>query len=307
MNVLTSDQTNFNLVLKQITVPNPTSHKGQNGRVLVIGGSSLFHGAVLWSAETCAHLVDMVHVVSTNENNEIIRNIKTHWQTGMVIPQKDIPQYAQEDDVILIGNGMMRGEAKSQKLKAESITWEDVLKIVDEGAFTRELVYYLISHFPDKQFVLDAGALQMMDPAWLKLLHKKAIITPHQKEFQTLFGIDITALSFEEKQKVVQQTALTHSCIILLKAVVDIISDGTQTMCVKGGNAGLTKGGTGDILAGLVAGLSARSDPFASAVSASIILKKTAEELYKSKGLWYTVKDLISIFPSVFYSLTKSI
>lgn len=283
MNISTNDIAAINPYLRQINMPQSVSHKGQNGKVLIIGGSSLFHGAVLWSAEAAAHIVDMVHVASTTENNDIIKSLKTMWQTGMVVSQRDIPHYAGEDSVILIGNGMMRTG--------------------DEGEFTRHTVHDLITNFPDKQFVFDAGALQMMDPLWLSLLHKKAILTPHQKEFQILFGIDISGLSMEEKEKMVYKKAAEYGCIILLKAVEDIVSDGTKTVKVHGGNAGLTKGGTGDILAGLVAGMCSTSDPFSSAVISSVILKKTAEKLFAIKGYWYTVRDILSSFPEVFHTL----
>jgi ADP-dependent NAD(P)H-hydrate dehydratase / NAD(P)H-hydrate epimerase len=285
--ISTTNTNDVSQYLQAIHLPAAISHKGQNGKVLVIGGSSLFHGAILWAAEAASHIVDMVHVASTNENNEIIKKIKTQWQTGMVVPQKEIIHYADEDDVILIGNGMMR--------------------VGDEGKFTRELVYNLITHFPDKQFVLDAGALQMMDASWLSLLRKQAVITPHQKEFQTLFTIDLAHLSLDEKESVVQQTAHEYSCIILLKAVDDIISDGNRTIRIHGGNAGLTKGGTGDILAGLVSGMSATSDTFSSAIVASFLLKKNAEKLFHIQGYWYTARDILSLFPSIFYSLTKDL
>lgn len=271
--------------LMRIQQPNSISHKGQNGKVLVIGGSSLFHGAVLWAAEAAAHIVDMVHVASTSENNEIIKKIKIMWHGGMVVPQKDIFHYAAEDAVILVGNGMMR--------------------VGDEGEYTKKIVHDLITHFPDKQFVFDAGALQMMESSWLPLLHKKAVITPHQKEFQTLFDIDISNLSGEEKENIVYKKAGEYGCIILLKAIEDIISDGVKIVNVHGGNAGLTKGGTGDILAGLVAGMSSTSDPFSSAVMSSVILKKTAEELFATKGYWYTARDILSSFPEVFHTLAQ--
>ena len=271
--------------LMRIQQPNSISHKGQNGKVLVIGGSSLFHGAVLWAAEAAAHIVDMVHVASTSENNEIIKKIKIMWHGGMVVPQKDIFHYAAEDAVILVGNGMMR--------------------VGDEGEYTKKIVHDLITHFPDKQFVFDAGALQMMESSWLTLLHKKAVITPHQKEFQTLFNIDISNLSGEEKESIVYKKAGEYGCIILLKAIEDIISDGVKIVNVHGGNAGLTKGGTGDILAGLVAGMSSTSDPFSSAVMSSVILKKTAEELFATKGYWYTARDILSSFPEVFHTLAQ--
>ena len=285
IHISTANESSIFPYLSAINQPNPASHKGQNGKVLVIGGSSLFHGAVLWAAEAASHIADMVHVASTSENNEIIQKIKVMWQTGMVIKQKDILEYAQEDDVILVGNGMMR--------------------MGDEGEFTRKTVHDLITHFPDKQYVFDAGAIQMMDANWLSLLHIKAIVTPHLKEFETLFGIDISELPMEEKEKIVSQKATEFNCILLLKAVEDIISDGKKTVKVSGGNAGLTKGGTGDILAGITAGMCATSDPFSSAVVASFLLKKTAEKLFSTKGHWYTAKDVISLFPSIYHSLIK--
>lgn len=285
MNIFTSNNTEIGNYFSQIKLSPAISHKGQNGKVLIIGGSSLFHGAVLWAAEAASHIVDMVHVASTVENNEIIKKIKIMWQSGIVIPQKDISQYAQEDSVILIGNGMMRVGA--------------------EGEFTRELVHHLITQFPDKQFVIDAGALQIMDAKWLNLLHKKAIITPHQKEFQALFGMDLSTVSIAEKENNVLKKANEYNCIILLKAVEDIISDGVKVVRISGGNAGLTKGGTGDILAGLVAGMSATSDPFVSSVSASLLLKKTADNLFIKKGFWYTTADILSLFPEVFRSFAR--
>jgi len=307
MNISTTDITSISPYFRQITAPQAISHKGQNGKVLVIGGSSLFHGAVLWAAEAASHIVDMVHVVSTIENNGIIQKIKTMWQTGIVIAQKDIPHYAQEDSVILIGNGMMRSAiSRWSSVVSREQKWEEILKIKDEGEFTRELTHYLITHFPEKQFVIDAGALQMMDADWLSLLHRRAIITPHQKEFQTLFGMDITALPMGEKEKLVSQKAQEYHCIILLKAVEDIVSDGTKIERISGGNAGLTKGGTGDILAGLVAGMSAISDPFAASVCASLLLKMTADTLFKTKGYWYTPADILSLFPGVFQAIINS-
>ena len=176
-NIATTNGEDVHHYLKAIRQPNSTSHKGQNGKVLIIGGSSLFHGAVLWAAEAASHIVDMVHVASTKENNEIIQKIKIMWQTGMVISQENIPQYALEDDVILVGNGMMRSKkVESLQLKVKSQKWEEVLETKDEGLFTREIVHYLITQFPNKQFVFDAGALQMMDAKWLSLLKKMLLL-----------------------------------------------------------------------------------------------------------------------------------
>ena len=279
MNIKTSDTKLVKTILSKLSLPKPNSHKGQNGRVLIIGGSSLFHSASLWAAEVASHFCDIVHYSSTVENEKIFLSLKKKFRNGMIVPQEKIMEYAKEDDAILVGSGMMR-EGK-------------------EAKYTFDLTKSLIENFPDKQFVFDAGSLQMMKPEWLLSLKKPAVITPHQKEFEKLFNQSILNLTMEEKTKTVEETAKEYQTIILLKAVIDIISDGKQTYVVEGGNAGLTKGGTGDILAGLTTALSAANLSLMAAVSASILLKKTGEKLFQSKGYWYNIDNIIELIPEV--------
>ncbi len=279
MNIKTSDFKLVKSFLSKLTLPKPNSHKGQNGRVLIIGGSSLFHSASLWAAEVASHFCDIVHYSSTVENEKIFLSLKKRFHNGIIVPQEKIVEYAKEDDAILVGSGMMR-EGK-------------------EAKYTFDLTKSLIENFPDKQFVFDAGSLQMMKPEWLLSLKKPAVITPHQKEFEKLFNQPILNLTMEEKTKIVEETARKYQTIILLKAVIDIISDGKQTYVVEGGNAGLTKGGTGDILAGLTTALSATNLSLMAAVSASILLKKTGEKLFQSKGYWYNINNIIELIPEV--------
>ncbi|MBI5122940.1 NAD(P)H-hydrate dehydratase [Candidatus Roizmanbacteria bacterium] len=279
MLIKTSDSKSVKLFLSKLSLPKPNSHKGQNGRVLIIGGSSLFHSASLWAAEIASHFCDMVHYSSTVENEKIFLSLKKKFRNGMIVPQEKLMGYAKEDDAILVGSGMMR-EGK-------------------EAKYTFDLTKLLIKNFPDKQFVFDAGSLQMMKPEWLLSLKKPAVITPHQKEFEKLFDVSIHQSNTEEKIKLVEKMAKKYNVIILMKAIIDIISDGKQTYVVEGGNAGLTKGGTGDILAGLTTALSSTNPALISAVSASILLKKTGEKLFQSKGYWYNIDNIIELIPEV--------
>ncbi len=279
MLIKTSDSKLVKSFLSELTLPKSDSHKGQNGRVLIIGGSSLFHSASLWAAEMASHFCDMVHYSSTVENEKIFLSLKKTFRNGMVVPKMKLMEYVKEDNAILVGPGMMReGE---------------------EAKYTLDLTKSLVENFPEKQFIFDAGALQVMEPEWLLSLKKSAVITPHQKEFEKLFGQSILNLTIKEKTKIIEETAKKYRIIILLKAIVDIISDGKETYVVEGGNAGLTKGGTGDILSGLTTALSANNLALASAVTASILLKKTGEKLFQSKGYWYNVGNIIEMIPEV--------
>ena len=284
MNITTiqsSDLESAQLILSKLYIPRADSHKGNNGKALIIGGSALFHSASLWSAEIASHFVDMVHYSSTKENNEIFVNLKSLFHNGIVVRQDDVDAYVEEDDAILIGPGMVRGEDQ-------------------EAVYARELTRRLLQEYPNKKFVIDAGALQIIDVAWLKNLTQPPIITPHKGEFQRLFGIDISELSSDETAHIVQQKAQEYSCIILLKSIQDYISDGTEVYVVRGGNQGLTKGGSGDILAGLTVGLFTKSTALVSAISASYGIKTAADELYKEKGYWYNMSDIIQAIPEVF-------
>lgn len=279
MIVKTSNTKLVKSLLKKLTLPNSNSHKGQNGRVLIIGGSSLFHSASLWAAEVASHFCDMVHYSSTEENQKIFLSLKKKFHNGIIVPQEKLMDYVKEDDAILVGSGMMREGA--------------------EAKYTFDLTKSLIENFPEKQFVFDAGALQVMEPDWLLNLKTPAIITPHQKEFEKLFNMSIHQISVEEKIKLVQTMAKKYKIIILLKAIIDIISDGNEVYLVEGGNAGLTKGGTGDILAGLTTALSSNNSAWTSAVTASLLLKKTGEKLFRSKGYWYNIDNIIEMIPEV--------
>ncbi len=296
--VRASDPSQIKHFLKNLYLPSSNSHKGQNGRVLIIGGSSLFHAASIWAAEVASHFVDIVHYSSTVENEEIFLSLKKKFINGIVIPQKDLPCYVDEDDAILVGPGMIRSD-KDQVLSIKYQNWEKIQKTANEADYTYCLTKYLIDNFPHKKFVFDAGALQMMEKDWLLNLKTPPILTPHQGELKRLFGIDVSKSSLEEKQKIVQELAKQYRCVILLKGAGDIISDGENLIVVEGGNQGLTKGGTGDVLAGLTVSFYAKNPPLESCVFASFLLKKTGDQLSKTKGYWYNIDDIIKMIPDV--------
>ncbi len=292
----TSQPQDIKPFLEKLVIPQQESHKGQNGKALIIGGSTLFHAASLWAAEVASHFLDMVHYSSTEENLEIFTKLKTAFRNGIIVHKKDLLDYVAEDDAVLIGPGMVRSESNAEE-QVES--FDDVLRITDEAEYGRQLTYYLLKHFPDKKFVIDAGALQMMDADWLKDMNERCIVTPHQGEFEKLFREKITELPVEEKAERARHYAKEYHCTILLKAIDDIITDGEQTIIVQGGNQGLTKGGSGDVLAGLTVSFFTKNDALTSAVVASYMEKLAADDLKRDNLYWYNMIDLIHNIPKV--------
>ena len=91
-------------------------HAGDNGKVLVIGGSELFHAASFWAASAASKIVDMVHFSSpAMVNNELMKaRAKERFWEGIVVPWEQVTHYIEEDDSLLIGPGMERGEVTKQ-------------------------------------------------------------------------------------------------------------------------------------------------------------------------------------------------
>ncbi len=282
--------------LKSLYIPAPTSHKGQNGKVLVIGGSHLFHSSAFWALEAASKTVDMVYFSSTPMNNEIVKKLKSKFVNGIIVPREKLEDYILEADCILIGPGLPRPDGME--------TGDDDTKILTEK---------LLQKYRHKKWVIDGGSLQVIEP---EIIPETAIITPNAKEFSKLF-FAVIPNSFRDPEMLkqvqhdtVKNLANKYKITILLKGPVDIVcspfdSAQGEIRCVRisGGNAGMTKGGTGDVLAGLVAALYAKNDAFLSATCASFINKKAGESLFERAGLYYNSSDLVAEIPKVMKEL----
>jgi hydroxyethylthiazole kinase-like uncharacterized protein yjeF len=268
--------------IRKLAVAAGGSHKGQNGRLLVIGGSYLFHAASLWALTVASRIVDLVHYSSVPENNAIVHEEKKEFRDGIIVPREELGPYIEEDDCILIGPGMTRDDE------------------------TKTLTNAVLKKYPKKQWVIDAGSLQMMDVA---LIPKNAILTPHHGEFATLwqraFGDQLSVVSkaiIDEKR--VEVFAKKYQCIVLLKGEKDIACNGKGNCReIRGGNPGMTKGGTGDVLAGLIAALACKNEPFLATIAGSFINKKAGDALYNRVGPYFNATDLANEIPIVMKKL----
>ncbi|MBI3485365.1 NAD(P)H-hydrate dehydratase [Candidatus Daviesbacteria bacterium] len=283
---------NESLVKKVLLLPNSDSHKGQNGKILIIADSPLFHGAgrlsLLAATETIIGLAsrmnDMVYFCSTKEN---LNFIKKEQESFIGILREEVDNYLKSADVVLVGPGLMR-EPESTRAETHG-----------ERDFSLEITQKVLSS--NKKAVLDAGSLQVIKSEDLKN-KTKIIITPHRLEMANLFDINSDKLKtshsnqFSDIQKVAEivfSIAKEYKITILLKGPVDIIASYTGWLYSPGGNAGMTKGGTGDVLAGVVASLYFHcDDPLEVASAASFILKQASNNLWRDSKWLYNASDL---------------
>lgn len=313
-------------VLKDLYEPGENSHKGENGRLLVIGGSKLFHASIFWSADAASRFVDLVHFTSpANENNELVRyKLKQGFWSGIVVDWSEVEEYIEEDDCVLIGPGMVRSEsagdpttakrrtdalrAQDDTLDLESLSSVSSEQLISAGFDdTRTIVNTLLAKYPEKKWVVDGGALQEVE---VTLLNQHHIITPHQREFlglvkrskdeflisniQFLSNFQNSNDQIEKLIEVVLYFSKTFSNVtVLLKGKVDIVCRGDECVVVEGGNAGMTKGGTGDVLAGVVAALYTKNEAFLTAQAGSYLTKLAGDRLFEKVGYWFNAGDLV--------------
>jgi len=264
--------------MMKLYTPPSKSHKGQNGKLLMVSGSQLFHSSSLWALIVASRIVDMVFYSSVPENNKLVQSLKKEFRNGIVVPRSKIKNYIDEADCVLIGPGLPRSSGKEKG--------DD-----DTGLLTSSL----LKKYPDKKWVIDGGSLQTINPS---IIPQNAILTPHTREFEILFKV-------KGSKSTVREMAKKYKCVILLKGPVDIVSNGSKTVEIKGGNAGMTKGGTGDVLAGLVASLYCKNDAFSSAVLGSKINKKAGDSLFKKVGYYFNASDLANEIPRILSKVIK--
>lgn len=267
-----------------------TSRKGDNGIVLVVGGSYIYHGApVLSSLAALRCGTDLVYTCVPKINVTPTRAISPNLIVIPLVDQK-------------LTLGAVKKLVGALPRNLHSATIGMGLAIQEKNSLLH-LVKSLLDR--DVRLSLDASALI---PEVLPILaHKNVVVTPHAGEFKRLFG-DVPSDSNLERIKLVEENSLKHGITILLKGSTDIISDGKITYLCEKNTPAMTVGGTGDVLSGLVAGLlSTNRNPLESAAAASYICGLAGKEVQEKLGLHITSMDLIDSIPSVMKPFDKII
>jgi NAD(P)H-hydrate epimerase len=183
----------------------------------------------------------------------------------------------------------------------------------DEGLVPGEqptgvLVNELLRKYPDKRWVIDGGALQTVD---VGLIRPQMILTPNARELEIVAGKlrfkKLETRNKNERVQQVQEVARVLGCTVLAKGEVDVVSHGETTELIPGGDPGMTKGGTGDVLAGIVAALYAKSPAMAASVVASQTNKLIGEMLAEKSGPYYTATEMVAEVGRVLHMVLQGV
>ncbi len=267
--------------------PKIESHKGDNGRLLILGGGPYTGAPALAGLAAYRMGVDLVHIVTPSKTYQIIAsyspNFIVHRLGGDVFVEEDLDilkNVIPKVDAVIIGPG----------LGGHPDTSNGILKFIRESS---------------KPMVIDADAIRPVAGDLGALKGHKGVLTPHANEFKILSGEDIKS-DIDERAQQVRTFANKTGFTILLKGNLDIISDGEHVKLNRTGNPSMTVGGTGDVLAGLTGAMLAKGvSPFNSARIAAFTNGTVGDLVFKDLGYSMMATDMIDKIPIVVNSFLR--
>lgn len=275
MEIITIDE---EFVKRKIPPRKKDSHKGQNGTVCVVGGSSIYHGAPFLCAMGALRTgSDLVYLAVPKQIAPSIRALSPDF---IVFPMPDtkltkgnvnrLASWIRYVDSFAVGPGL--GAQKVENLN-------NFFKRISEKC---------------RSIVVDADALrkEVLDSITIP-----SVLTPHSGEFERISGIKLPE-NKEERINLVSEFSKKVGKTILLKGYIDIIA-GSENIAINTTHTpAMTVGGTGDVLAGISSALLAKGlSPFDAACCASFINGRAGILAYNEKGLHITASDVASMIP----------
>jgi NAD(P)H-hydrate epimerase len=264
-------------------IPDQDCKKGDNGKVAIIAGGPYTGAAYFTSMAALKIGTDLVYSFVPEK---IYGTMCSYTPDIIFVPYKGdflneniLPIFNEKDyNAIALGNGIGREK-----------------KVI-------EIAKQIVKNC-SKPIVIDADGLYAIKDEIDVIKNKKIVLTPHRGEFQYTFG-EVVPEDLEGKVQLVEKYAKKYGVTILLKGKIDIISDGTHTKLNKTGNSRMAVGGTGDILAGIVAGLMAKGlNPFDASRLGAYFNGYLGDIVFARKRYAMTSKDMIDGFSEMYVGL----
>jgi NAD(P)H-hydrate epimerase len=263
----------------------PSAHKGDFGRLLVIGGSEVYSGApTLVSLGAMRTGVDIVYVAAPSKTAYAISSISPDLIT-----------------IKLDGNNLKPRNMETLKPYLDMVTAVAVGPGLGLNPETIDFVKLCVEEVEHagKPLLLDADGLKAF-ANFKRPLKVPLVLTPHAGEYAILTGETLPE-NQEERVMAIQKTAKKLGAVVLVKGKVDYICSPERFKLNFTGNPGMTVGGTGDVLSGIVGGLMAQNvDPFEAAVAGAFVNGAAGDFVASELGFHMVATDIIDWIPRVF-------
>lgn len=261
VNLLTHDE-----VRRMLPARRPSGHKGTFGRVMILAGSEGMTGSAILAARAAARSgVGLVFSAYPRPLGQFVE--------GQLVEPVKIPLDGQEGwfteeqaEAAVEAAGRMQAVAVGPGLGTRPTT----------AAFMEDVINKV-----EAPLLIDADGLNLIAAHGLDLSRRPGptILTPHPGEAARLMGRPIDEIE-RDRLGAALELASTRGAVVVLKGAQTVIADPAgQRYLNPTGNSGLAKGGSGDVLTGLIAGLSAQGCPVLDAARIGVYLHGMAADL----------------------------
>jgi len=283
-------------------IPKKESHKGENGRLLVVGGGPYYGAPALASFAAQRAGVDLIYVAAPKKVAKAI----TSYSPLLIKPIKLAKDIAKLSPTLIVKELTENDCLASQDLKLI----EPMIKKIDALLIgpglgsedsTQQAVEKIIKLFVKnkKPIVIDADAIQVVGQNPDIIKNSETVVTPHTGEFKELTGVQLTN-DFKMRKENVEKWAKKLGITIVLKGPVDIISDGASTKLNDIHNEAMTVGGTGDVLAGIIGGLVSKKINVFNAARMGVFINGFAGNIaFEKRSYGLVATDIIDEIPTV--------
>lgn len=251
------------------------SNKGSFGKALIVAGSPNYLGAALLSTSAATHSgAGLVSLATREPVYELIAG-KVEEAIYLPLPCGEGGQY----------------DVRNASIEILGAAWKSSALLLGpglgQGTATVQLVEQLTANLPaESPVVLDADALNILAraPRWWERIKPPKILTPHPGEMARLSGKTVSEVQNSRLDTATEAANKFNATVVLKGAATIIASPDGQARISPWVNPGLAKGGTGDVLAGLMAGLLAQmpDHPF-DAASLAVYVHGLAAEIAKDE------------------------
>lgn len=272
----------------------PAGDKDDRGCVLVVGGAPELPGAVILAA-TCALRAGAGRLqIATDES--IAQTVATVVPESLVttLAKKKITALYDGADAMLIGPGLAKGPKTGALVKS---------------LLSTRVTPSRLSRRPSKKTViLDAEALQTFRRKidWLAKNNLNVIVTPHAGEMASMLGTSKSAIEAAPDLVAIEFAKMSGAVTVLKGSTTYIATSDGELYRNDRGNFGLATSGSGDCLAGLIAGLAARGAPPLHAAAWGVYLHARAGEVLARKvgSVGYLAREIPTEVPKLMDALS---
>ena len=265
------------------------AHKGDYGRLLVVGGGSRYIGApALVGLAALRSGVDLAIIAAPEKAAWTINSFSPDLIT-IKLPCRDLEPPALSE---------LRNEFK---LSTAVVVGPGLGTLAKTRDAVIEIARTLKEAHPNLPALFDADGLKALASERGLPQGMHWVLTPHAREFELLTGVDLPA-DINGRAQQVKAAAKEFGCTVLLKAWVDVIASPVGEVKLNyTGNPGMTVGGTGDVLAGIVGTFLAQGvEPFKATVAGAWACGRAGDLCLREKGYGFVASDLLEKLPEVF-------